>query len=166
MWEIRYEGKRCKNRRDGGCHLGGAGGGAALGGGDYPIEQPARWMQQMAPYVKYLCRFLKYTMPLVTPGLAKLAPDIEKVIGNDLRLMGELVKKLPEIESPELGMGLRSREKFMPDVRAVEGMELRALRSLLDKQDPERNWGGLSKVRTPEGHYLWLCPYHREEYRR
>ena len=39
----------------------------------------------------------------------------------------------------------------------LEGMELRALRKLLDEVDAKQEWGGLKKALTPEGHYLWLC---------
>ena len=48
----------------------------------------------------------------------------------------------------------------------LEGMELRALRKLLDEVDREQEWGGLKKVLTPEGHYLWLCNRHAEEYKK
>jgi len=41
---------------------------------------------------------------------------------------------------------------------------LRAVRELLDEKDPKHVWGGLEKVLTPEGHYLWLCKHHAEEY--
>ncbi len=43
-------------------------------------------------------------------------------------------------------------------------LNLRALRLLLDEVDPKQQWGGLRKVLTPEGHYLWLCEYHAKEY--
>jgi hypothetical protein len=43
---------------------------------------------------------------------------------------------------------------------------LRALRFLLDEKDKEQHWGGLKKVLTPEGHYLWLCKNHAAEYKR
>jgi len=45
-------------------------------------------------------------------------------------------------------------------------MELRALRKLSDEVDREQEWGGLKKVLTPEGHYLWLCKEHAEEYKK
>ena len=48
----------------------------------------------------------------------------------------------------------------------IEGMELRALRRLLDEVDANHEWGGLKKVLTPEGHYLWLCDKHAEEYKK
>jgi internalin A len=34
----------------------------------------------------------------------------------------------------------------------------------LDAVDEKQEWGGLEKVLTPEGHYLWLCEYHAKEY--
>jgi len=34
------------------------------------------------------------------------------------------------------------------------------------EKDPTQHWGGLKKILTPEGHYLWLCEYHAQEYRR
>jgi len=39
-------------------------------------------------------------------------------------------------------------------------------RQLLDEVDEHHEWGGLKKVLTPEGHYLWLCEEHAEKYRK
>ncbi len=50
--------------------------------------------------------------------------------------------------------------------RLIEGMELRAIRKLLDEEDKSQEWGGLKKVLTPEGHYLWLCEEHAKEYKK
>jgi hypothetical protein len=50
------------------------------------------------------------------------------------------------------------------EVERVGGATLRALRQLLDEKDPQQHWGGLKKVLTPEGHYLWLCEHHTQEY--
>ncbi|MCU0516147.1 MAG: hypothetical protein MUC60_04620 [Oscillatoria sp. Prado101] len=47
----------------------------------------------------------------------------------------------------------------------LQGAALRALRQLLDEKDPQQHWGGLKKVLTPEGHYLWLCDYHAKQYK-
>jgi internalin A len=30
---------------------------------------------------------------------------------------------------------------------------------------PKRHWGGLKKVLTPEGHWLWLCAENAKEYK-
>jgi len=50
------------------------------------------------------------------------------------------------------------------DPQRIGGAALRAVRELLDEKDPKHVWGGLEKVLTPEGHYLWLCKHHAEEY--
>ncbi len=137
-----------------------------VGGGQYKIHNPAKWMKAVAPYVRRLCQFLKYTMPLVGPGLGVAAGEVEKAICNDLKLMGELVKKLPEIEvERELRFGQDWRFGDPDAILRAEGAEWRALRVLLDELDPAHGWGGLKKVHTPEGHYLWLCRYHAEKYK-
>jgi len=40
------------------------------------------------------------------------------------------------------------------------------VRVLLDEVDAGHEWGGLKKVLTPEGHYLWLFGGHAVEYRK
>jgi len=57
-----------------------------------------------------------------------------------------------------------SRFQIRGEAGRVEGAELRALRVLLDEVDEAHGWGGLRKVLTPEGHYLWLCEHHAQEY--
>ena len=48
----------------------------------------------------------------------------------------------------------------------LEGMELRALRKLLDEVDREQDWGPLRRVRMPDNTYRWLCKEHAEEYKK
>jgi internalin A len=62
--------------------------------------------------------------------------------------------------------GLLERTGAGGKAERLEGMELRDLRKLLDEVDSKHEWGGLKKVLTPEGHYLWLCKEHAEEYRK
>jgi hypothetical protein len=61
------------------------------------------------------------------------------------------------------------RQMFLQYLREAaerfEGAELRALRKLLDEVDRQHQWGGLKKKLTPEGHWLWLCEEHAQEYR-
>jgi hypothetical protein len=132
--------------------------------GLYEIDEPAEWIRAVSPYVSKLCGFLKYTMPLVGPGLGMASDDLEKAISHDLKMMGELVKKLPDVEQSENIHGKEWKYKDREQIHLAEGAELRALRSLLDEKDPQRIWGGLQKKRTPEGHYLWLCRYHASKY--
>jgi hypothetical protein len=78
--------------------------------------------------------------------------------------MEELVKKIKTDDKGfagmEVGEGMGGRET--PE--RIEWAALRALRRLLDEVDAEHHWGGLKKILTPEGHYLWLCEYHAQEY--
>lgn len=75
----------------------------------------------------------------------------------------ELIKLLPDIEEfNQHGFTVRIEESHHPE--HASGAALRALRVFLEKQDPNKYWGGLRRILTPEGHYLWLCEYHTKEY--
>ena len=136
--------------------------------GRYQFDAPPQWLETMAPYVNRMVTVLGKAAPVVNAALKVGWPDVEAVMGNELRLMGELVKLSPQIESSrEADLARRLPARDAPE-RAY-GEALRTLRRLLDELEPDWSpdyWGGLKKVLTPEGHYLWLCPHHAEEYRR
>jgi small GTP-binding protein len=133
----------------------------ALEGGLYEIDQPAPWLRAIAPYVKGMVSVLKYAAPLVAPGLSISLPEYAKQFENEIKLMEELVDKMPEIEdTPDIAMSLEQAEH--PE--RTGGASLRALRLLLEEKDPTRHWGGLQLVPTPEGHYFWLCKQHAVAY--
>lgn len=132
-------------------------------GGSYTINDPANWIKVTAPYIRKLVSVLKYTTPLAGPWAAWAWPTYETMLKDDIRLMTELVKKLPDLEESEESGLFRSIESAY-GLEEASGPALRALRQLLDEKDPEQHWGGLRKVLTPEGHYLWLCEYHAQEY--
>ena len=77
--------------------------------------------------------------------------------------MDELVKNIPEIKKAVFD-DLPNSFEYDKEIRLAKGAPLRAFRKLLDHLDVSQVWGNLSKVLTPEGHYLWLCPYHQKEY--
>ena len=122
----------------------------------------------MAPYIRRMFSVLKYAAPLVGPWIGVLSPEnYKKRFEDDIKLMGELIKKLPDIEdtkTPGFDDPRLSVTLLESDVERVEGASLRALRSLLDEQDPQQQWAGLERTITPEGHYLWLCPHHLAKY--
>jgi internalin A len=77
--------------------------------------------------------------------------------------MKALVEKMPSLKAdPSLALAENIAETTDPD--RAEGAALRSMRLLLDRVDPQQQWGGLRKILTPEGHYLWLCSYHATEY--
>ncbi|MEJ7630943.1 MAG: hypothetical protein WKF28_00425 [Rubrobacteraceae bacterium] len=107
---------------------------------------------------------MKYAMPLVGPFLGVAIPvNYEKNFKDDIVLMNELAKKLPDSKA-DFELDLTDDIGQTADAELAEGAALRALRMLLDEKDPQQQWGGLKKVLTPEGHYLWLCEHHAEGY--
>jgi internalin A len=133
-----------------------------LQGGHYEIDVPAEWLETVLPYIRGLIKVLKYAAPLVGPILGRELPDLKKAVENDITLMKALVEKLPDLESLRRH-GLEGSGERWPD--PAQGAALRALRVVLDQKDPAHKWGGLRKVLTPEGDYLWLCDEHAQEYR-
>ena len=107
---------------------------------------------------------MKLAAPFMAPasGLASLfsSKDVER----QLDMTKKLLDALPSIEDTREFTHSRSIEKGS-ERHLAEGAELRALRQMLDELDPSQTWGNLRKILTPEGHYLWLCDQHAEEYR-
>jgi len=133
-------------------------------GGKYVIEDPSKCLVSLAPYLQKMFTFLKFT-PVLNFGTATEASELEKFIKEDVRLMGEIIRKLRQLpETEQLRLWGEGAKEHPDRARMAEGSELRALRVMLDHLDPAHDWGGLRKVHTPEGHYLWLCRFHAAKY--
>jgi len=130
-------------------------------GGRYEIKRPAEFFKEMGPYILKLAKVIKYAAPVVGAAAGLYAG---LGVAAQIKLMEELAKKLSERDFIEAD--LLERTSVGGKAERIEGMELRALRKLLDEVDPVHEWGGLKKVLTPEGHYLWLCENHAEEYKK
>jgi len=139
--------------------------------GRYEIGTPAKFFKHMGPYILRLAKVIKYAAPLAGAAAGAFAGPVGAVMGaeygknlaNQIKLMEELAKKLAHRDYGAVEFLERTRAGTR--VERVEGMELRALRDVLNKEDPTHEWGGLKKVLTPEGHYFWLCEHHAAEYR-
>jgi len=120
-------------------------------GGLYEIKEPAQWLKTIAPYLNRLIGVLKYAAPLMGAWVGDKIDiqDYENLFRRDIETTQEIAKQM-------------SNADLEPE--PLQGAALRALRHLLEEQDPQQQWGGLKKVLTPEGHYLWLCEYHAQEY--
>lgn len=130
--------------------------------GLYTIDVPKQWLQAMAPHIRRLVRVFKYASPLVSPILGKTLPDIAEAVKADVGLMNALVTKLPDImDSPEFRW---QDDRHEDEIERLSGSALRSLRHFLDEKDPQQHWGGLKRILTPEGDYLWLCEKHAREY--
>lgn len=138
---------------------------AALDGA-YEINEPARWLRAVGPYLQRLIKVLQFAAPLVGPWLGVVdAANYKKSFENDVALMKELVATLPTgdlIDDPSWWADSGDANPLMPSQAA--GSALRAVRALLKDIDPHETWGHLQRVLTPEGHYLWLCDWHAQAY--
>ena len=141
-------------------------------GGRYEIKRPSEFFGAMGTYVLGLAKVIRYAAPVAGAaagvaaagvGGAVIGAETAKRIAAEIKLMEELAKKLAG--SYYLEAELLDLTKIGGKARRVEGFQLRALRVLLDEVDKAHEWGGLRKVLTPEGHYLWLCEHHAQEYR-
>ena len=131
--------------------------------GIYEIATPARWLNSLAPYIRRLVQFLKFLAPIAGPSLAYATPQMHDLITTDVKLMTSLIEKLPCFDiKPNPGAAI---PRDLVPQRANAAL-LRILRSLLNELDEKREWGGLQKVLTPEGDWLWLCEEHAKEYSR
>jgi internalin A len=130
-------------------------------GGRYTINHPATWLTSIAPHVRMLTGLLRSGLPVAGAALGVFMPDLdEEAYKHEVALMEKLVAILPEISDDD--PTARTGAADAPE-QAV-GAALRGVYELLKTLDPSRDWGGLSKVLTPEGHCLWLCDAHAAEY--
>ncbi len=133
--------------------------------GLYVIENPTEFLKAVAPYVKKMFKALKFAAPIIGVWTGAFTPkDYQEYFKDNIQMMDRVTKSLPE--------GDQTRELRVNDPAAVaeefesaSGAALRELRHLLDQKDPRQIWGGLKRVLTKEGHYLWLCRHHAAEYR-
>lgn len=122
--------------------------------------------------ISELAKVIKYAAPVAGAAAGAYAGPVGAVMGakyakdlaGQIKLMEGLAKKLAERDYIEAE--LLERTRLGGKEERIEGMELRMFRQLLDEVDEQHEWGGLKKVLTPEGHYLWLCEEHAEKYRK
>ena len=131
--------------------------------GYYTISDPAKWLKDLAPYLNLLVNALKFATPVVGSWLNFAHTDWYKAeFESQMNFTKSLVSSLKTLDF-EAGA---SDFKHM-DVgrkKSIDGANLRVLRHLLEELDPSQHWGGLRRVLTPEGHYLWLCEHHAKSY--
>jgi hypothetical protein len=133
--------------------------------GCYPITQPAEWFRKLGPYVQHLIKGLKHVAPLVGPVLGIAVEKLDAQVKADADLMKELVSQLPDEVQHKVETAKMDDTDPAPSARAANDADYRALQSMLDKLDPARSWGGLSRTVTPEGLTLYLCAEHVAGYR-
>ncbi len=134
--------------------------------GVYKIKRSWDWLMTMTPLLQHIIPVLTSAVGLAVTGIPIIAPDIAKRFVGSIKFMKEILKILPDLNDLALNNPAEFDLKTPNQGPYFEGAALRALRKFLDDQDPAQHWGGLKKILTPEGHYLWLCDFHAKEYAR
>ena len=133
--------------------------------GLYQIDNPTEFLKAVAPYVKKMFKALKFAAPVIGVWTGAITPkDYEEYFKDNIRAMGKLTDRLPESDE-ERELRASGKINSTEDFERASGSALRELRHLLDEKDKKQIWGGLKRLLTKEGHYLWLCRHHAEEYR-
>ena len=132
------------------------------GPGEYVFKESKEWLAKIAPYASLVARTLKTIVPLGGAVLkAALDESLLKDIGPALDLMDTATKTMLAGEL-EVQRGLTNKPDRL--VTTAEGAGLRALQTLLLQLDKAKGWGGLRRVPTKSGDFLWLCPAHYKEF--
>jgi internalin A len=138
--------------------------------GLYEIDVSAEWFKVMAPHIQQLAGIFKYVTPFVGSqlGVGNIE-NYERIMKRDIHFMEILATELPKLQGTDdlellKNAGIDPHPHF--DAKHLQGAALRVLRQLLEEKDPHQHWGGLTKVLTPEGHYLWLCDHHLQQYKK
>jgi hypothetical protein len=126
----------------------------------YRLNLPKEWLKKASPYISVVSKTLRIAVP-IAGAAAGLAMDEAELTGikDDINFMEKLSAAVPG----EIGRGQELRDD-KSGLSHAEGAGLRSLRNLLFEQDQPRTFGGLQRVLTPSGDYLWVCPAHYPEY--
>jgi internalin A len=129
--------------------------------GEYLFTGSKEWLVEVAPYAKLVAGLLKAVVPIAGAATKTLVDEsLLKEIGPKLDLMEKITTTLLHGQF-EARVGPDEPGRLVSE---AEGAGLRSLHSLLLDLDPQKTWGGLRRVLTPTGDYLWLCPTHYRKY--
>ena len=129
--------------------------------GVYRIDESAEWLRKMGPYVKWLARLLAIAGPLIAPGLGISGmADVAEDFKSNLEMMKELTKDFEDWADKSSSFEYEEGIQRAKQANRAVGSDLRALHALLEKKDPRHHYGGLQRIVTKEGHYMWVCDTH------
>jgi hypothetical protein len=114
---------------------------------------PKEWLRRIAPYAAMTLRILRYAIP-VTGALLALDNGQLADANKELDLAAALVDACPEFADA------RVPSADTGDPTTADGPALRALRELLNAEDPQRRFGDLHRTVTASGDFRWICPDH------
>ena len=130
---------------------------------EYSLSQPREWLIRMAPYAILLFRALQLVAPIAEPvaGLLLTGEQLRH-IQDELKLMAIVVEDLPSRQLEDQGE-VSASDTAIP-LSPAEGQALRGFRIWLFEHDHMRGFGGLRRVQSISGEFLWICPQHYVQY--
>lgn len=136
------------------------------GQGVYQLNESAAWLRRFGPYLNVLLDVLKHAAPLAGPLLGMTVDKLSDRTKADIDAMTALVDQLPDQSTFGSSLAKLDGQGVDPMAYASNEADYRALEALLTRLDPDRQWGGLSRMATPEGLTVYLCPEHAAPYQR
>jgi internalin A len=134
--------------------------------GCYEVVDLADWLRKAAPYLQRTLNLLKAATPYIGPILGVAAHELNAQLQHDVDLARQLLDRNPghlaALDEPFATLGTETRQR--PASQADTDADFRVLRAMLEALDPQRSWGGLSHVLTPEGLSLYVCSEHLDAY--
>jgi Leucine-rich repeat (LRR) protein/GTPase SAR1 family protein len=125
--------------------------------------------------VRWVRTGLRWLRPaaMLLPSGSQLAGEYTKELhefaehaANELKFTADVFKELKEIPDIDTDESAQLDRELSPTDQS-EKMGLHELKVFLDElKFPVKPYGGLKRVRTPEGHILWLCAQHAAEFTR
>lgn len=129
--------------------------------GEYVFKGTQEWLVNVAPYAKLVAGLLKAVVPIAGAATKAL---VSKTLLEDVAPKLDLMEKITSSLLQGEFDARRAPKEPGKLVTEAECDGVRALHKLLLDLDPARTWGGLRRVLTPTGDYLWLCPTHYRKY--
>jgi len=142
----------------------------------YDIDRPNEFFQRYGSYILTILQMLKYGITVAgvaIPALSHLIrPDAMgqvteglKSLTNNLEPGMNKVMDYIEKASADDGQAVVGLSEQMDNNEALEGADLRQLKSFLKNKDESRALGNLYRTVTSDGHVKWVCIDHfRENY--
>jgi internalin A len=131
----------------------------------FQFDRPVEWFTNIADYINKMVKIWKFVAPLVSPELGTLfGKAINDPAKESLVFMENLTAKILDMKL-NADIDLKNFRHDNDELYRLEESDLLKFRRLLDEIEPDWRDKGLKRILTPEGHYLWLCDTHADEYR-
>jgi internalin A len=129
----------------------------------YKLSRPREWLVKIGPYMTLLFKALRLVVPTAAAMAGALLPtDQLERAQKELELMSTVVVDFSDSGlTPNTDLGVDETGNVLT---LAEGQALRAARVLLFEIDHTRSFGGMQRVQTASGDFLWVCEAHYREY--